>query len=242
MRSTQVWFWMLVLSIAFTALFTLGTVLSIDTGQPGYTVDYYSIFSVSGSAGIALLVLGLLGLTTEFRHKTITPTLLATPSRPRLLIGKALSYVIIAVPYGLVCIVVNIVVAVICLKAKSIPVEFSQGAPGGIVKAFISLIMLAFFGLGLGALIRNQAAGMVVGIAYLFVINPLLSAIPWIRKFYPYEPGGALASFSAKGSGDSGFPSDVHMLSPLVGGLLFLAWCLVLLFLGWYVSLNRDIS
>ena len=240
-RSTQVWIWMLVLSIGVTALFTLGNVLTISSASDRADVDYYSIFTVSGSAGIAMLVLGLLGLTTEFRHKTITPTLLATPSRWKLLTGKAVAYIIIAIPYGLVCIVANIVIAIICLNAKSIPVEFSHGVPGGIVKAFLSLILLAFFGLGLGALVRNQAAGMVAGIVYLFVLNPLLSFIPLIRRAYPYEPGGALAAFNSTGHESPDF-GDYHLLSPLVGGLVMLIWCLALLAAGGYFSLQRDIS
>jgi ABC-2 type transport system permease protein len=234
-RSTQVWFWMFVLAVLVTALFSLGAVLGTDR----LDIDYYSIFTVSGSAGIAMLVLGLLGLTTEFRHKTITPTLLATPARWKLLTGKAVAYVIIAIPYGLVCIATNIVVAVICLKARSIPVEFSHGVPGGIVKAFLSLILLAFFGLGLGALVRNQAAGMVTGIAYLFVLNPLLSVIPFIRRAYPYEPGGALAAFNSTGHETH---SGYHLLPPVVGGLVILLWCVILLAAGGYFSLQRDIS
>jgi ABC-2 type transport system permease protein len=240
-RSTQVWIWMFVLSIGVTTLFTLGSVLSISSGSDRADVDYYSIFTVSGSAGIAMLVLGLLGLTTEFRHKTITPTLLATPARWRLLTGKAIAYVIIAIPYGLACIAANIAVAVICLDAKSLPIDFGHGVPGGIVKAFLSLILLAFFGLGLGALVRNQAAGMVAGIAYLFVLNPLLSIIPLIRRAYPYEPGGALAAFNSSGHETPSF-NDYHLLSPLAGGLVMLLWCLGLLAIGGYFSLQRDIS
>ena len=238
-RSTQVWIWMLVLAIGLTTLFTLGSVLSISDGD---TPDYYSIFTVSGSAGIAMLVLGVLGLTTEFRHKTITPTLLATPNRWQLLIGKALSYVVLAVPYGLICIVTNIVVAIICLDAKNLPVELGNGVPAGIVKAFVSLVFLAFFGLGLGALVRNQAAGMVVGIAYIFVINPLLASIPWIRKAYPFEFGGGLDSFNARTPGSSDIPDDIHQYSSVVGLIVLLVWCFGMLALGGIVSLKRDIS
>jgi ABC-2 type transport system permease protein len=240
-RSTQVWFWMFVLSIGVTSLFTLASVLSISSGQDRADVDYYSIFTISASAGIAMLVLGLLGLTTEFRHKTITPTLLATPARWRLLAGKAISYIIIAIPYGLSCIAANIGVAVICLKAKSLPVDFGHGVPGGIGKAFLSLILLAFFGLGLGALIRNQAAGMVAGIVYLFVLNFFLSIIPVIRRAYPYEPGGALSGFNSTGHQKPDF-NDYHLLSPPVAGLVMLAWCLLLLAAGGYLSLQRDVS
>jgi hypothetical protein len=241
-RSTQVWFWMMLLVIGITVAATLGTVLTIDTSAPVSEINYFSIWTNFGVAGVALVVIGLLGLTTEFRHKTITPTLLATPGRWQLLIGKALAYVVFAIPYGIVCLLVNLVVALICLNAKGLPVHFTDGAVGGMVRNFIALILLAFFGLGLGALIRNQAAGMVIGILYLSVLNIFFAGIPGLRRVYLFEPAGAMNAFTSRDRDNYGLPSDVIHISPVAGGFLLLAWCLILLVAGGYLSLNRDIS
>lgn len=241
-RSTQVWFWMLVLVVAITLAATLGTTLSIDSNTPTEDINYFSVWTNFGVAGVALVVLGILGLTTEFRHKTITPTLLANPGRWQLLIGKAIAYVLFAIPYGVVCLVVNLVTAVICLNAKGLPVHFGDGSQAGMVRNFIALILLAFFGLGLGALIRNQAASMVVGIVYLSVLNIFFAGIPWIRKVYEFEPAGALNAFTSRDRNNYGLPHDVIHVSPLAGGLILLVWCLIFLAAGGYLSLNRDIS
>ncbi len=242
-RSTQVWFWMLVVAVALTSLFTLGPALTVHDGTPKAEIDYYDIFTASGLAGVALLVLGILALTTEFRHKTITPSLLATPNRWRFLFGKTLAYVLIAIPYGIASIIVNVIVAIICLEAKGLPVSLTaDGVPAGILKAFVSLILLAFFGIGLGALLRNQAAGMVFGIVYIFVLSPILGAIPWVRRAYPFEPGGALQFFNSKHGGDAAPFSDVPHIAPMVGGLVLLIWCVGVLIAGGYLSLNRDIT
>jgi len=241
-RSTQVWFWMVLLSLAFTALGTIiAVVQGIQSHHDGNFVDYYSIFTQSQGASVALLVLGLLGLTTEFRHKTITPTLLATPNRWLLLTGKAASYAIFAVIFAIVCVIANFAIATVWLSAASVPVEFGHGVPGGVLKAFASLVLTGMFGLGLGALIRNQAAAMVFGIVYFFVLDPVLNFTPWIRKVYAYTPGGAIKAFTSNGHVD-GMPGDVHLLSPAVGGVLFLVWSLVLLAAGGQASLRRDIS
>jgi ABC-2 type transport system permease protein len=241
-RSTQVWFWMMLLVTGITVAATLGTVLTIDTATPVREINYFSIWTNFGVAGVALVVLGLLGLTTEFRHKTITPTLLANPGRWQLLIGKALAYVVFAIPYGIVCLLVNLVTALICLNAKGLPVHFADGAPGGMVRNFLALILLAFFGLGLGALIRNQAAGMVVGILYLSVLNIFFAGIPGLRRVYLFEPAGAFNAFTSRDRDNYGLSSDVIHVSPVAGGLILLAWCLILLVAGGYLSLNRDIS
>jgi hypothetical protein len=39
-----------------------------------------------------------------------------------------------------------------------------------------------------------------------------------------------------------GLPSDVHLYAPAVAGLILLGWCLLLLVLGYVVSLRRDVS
>lgn len=243
-RSTQVWLWMILPAVALTGLATIGTTYgSIHDHQTiGTPIQYYDIFTQSHEASIALLVIGVLGLTTEFRHQTITPTLLATPSRRTLVAGKLVSYALFALFYAVICLIVNFTIAIIWLNAESMPVDFGHGVVGGVAKSFVALVLMAVFGLGLGATLKNQAAGMVIGILYFAVINGLLSFIPWVRKGYPYTPGGAINAFISNGHRADGLPSDVHMLSPLVGGAAFLAYALALIALGGYLSLNRDIS
>jgi hypothetical protein len=241
-RSTQVWFWMALLAAAFTALGTIGTVVeAVNAHDRGDVVDYYAVFTQSQGAGVALLVLGLLGLTTEFRHKTITPTLLATPNRWLLLAGKAASYAVFAIVYALICVLLNFAIAIIWLSAAGVPLDYGHGVPGGVLKAFLSLVLTGMFGLGLGALLRNQAAAMVFGIVYIFILDNVLNFVPWVRKGYAWTPGGGLKAFLSNGHIE-GMPDDVHLLAPVAGGLLFLAWALALLAVGGRFSLSRDIS
>lgn len=241
-RSTQVWFWMVLLAAAFTALGTIGnSVEATQASDRGELVDYYTLFTQSKGAGVALLVLGLLGLTTEFRHKTITPTLLATPNRWRLLAGKAASYAVFAIVYALICVALNFAIAITWLSSAGVPLDYGHGVPGGVVKAFLGLVLTGMFGLGLGALLRNQAAAMVFGIVYIFILDPVLNYTVWVRKGYAYTPSGGLKAFYSNGHLD-GMPGDVHLLAPAAGGLLFLAWSLALLVIGGRISLSRDIS
>ena len=51
-RSTQVWFWMLIVAVALTSLFTLGPALTVHDGTPKELIDYYDIFTASGLAGV----------------------------------------------------------------------------------------------------------------------------------------------------------------------------------------------
>jgi hypothetical protein len=242
-RSTQVWFWMVVLAVAFTTLGTIGTVVSsIDDNSHGdIPIRYYDIFTQSQGAAVALLVLGVLGLTTEFRHKTITPTLLATPNRWALIAGKASSYVLFAMVYAAICVVVNFAIAITWLNAKNVPISYGHGVGGGVAKAYLSLVVTGLFGLGIGAVIRNQAASMVFGIVYFFLLDSLLNFVPWVRRGYAWTPGGAVKAFVSNGH-VTGMPDDVHLLAPLVGGVVFLGWSLLLVVVGGQLSLRQDIS
>jgi ABC-2 type transport system permease protein len=242
-RSTQVWLWMILPAVALTSLTTIGQSYDLAHNYHDGTPDlnYYGLFTALANGGVALLVIGVLGLTTEFRHKTITPTLLATPNRWLLLGGKAVSYVLFALFYAIVCLIANFAIAFIWLNAENVPIDFGHGVIPGIVKAFVSLIAIAIFGLGLGALVRNQAAAMVIGIFYFSIIDGLLSVIPWERRvIYRYTPGAALNSFISNGH-QQGI-DDVHLFAPLASGLLFLGWTLLILLAGGQVSLRRDIS
>jgi len=242
-RSTQVWIWMLVLAIGFTALLTIGTVVSetqsLD-GQPPHP-NYFSIFTTPQGAGTALLVLGILGLSTEYRHKTITPTLLATPNRWRLISGKLLAYVLLAAAYSAVCIVVNFAIAIPWLQAKNLPVELGGDVPLGVFKAYLALVYAGLLGLGLGALIKNQAAAMVSGILYFAIIDGLWSVIPWIRRVWPFSPGGAVQTFLSQ-HGVERDASDIPVLSPSVGGLLMIMWVALLLVASTQLLIRRDVS
>ena len=82
---------------------------------------------------------------------------------------------------------------------------------------------------------------MVIGIIYFTVLDGLLGNVPKVRLVWPYTPGGAASAFTSKGHNDN-IPTDIHQIAPLAGGLIFLAWAVLLVVLGGNVSLRRDIS
>jgi hypothetical protein len=95
-------------------------------------------------------------------------------------------------------------------------------------------------GVGVGALLRNQVAAVVGIVLYRFLIEGILSAIPKVQNAYPYLPGGATVSLLQGSDADTGAPFD--LLSPWVGGLLLLAYGLVLAILGSRLTVRRDVT
>jgi len=69
------------------------------------------------------LLVGLLISTGEFRHQTITPTLLATPQRLRVVGAKLLAAAAVGAVAALLIQALIILLEVICLAGRSLPVK-----------------------------------------------------------------------------------------------------------------------
>lgn len=235
--STQVWFWMLVLSVAITALLVVvGFLNSSDIANS----DVKDIFTTGLTSYIAAFVLGILGVTTEFRYQTITPTLLTTPSRWTLMAAKFLTYVVVGATMALACILTTLVIAVPWLSTRHVNYSFfGDGVAQRIIEVASIVGLFALIGLGFGAAVRNQIVAVTVGIVYLLVIENLLRVIPGVRHAYPYLPGGGIQAIINPSDVNDG---GVHILGAAGGYAVLLLWAGVLTAVGAIYTLNRDIT
>lgn len=240
--STKLWLWLLLGSFALTALFmsfTIGFDGAAGNVQPRMDTPQgqRNLFAVAGVAGIWALILGTIAVTGEFRHQTVTPTFLATPHRGRVVIAKLIAYAITGVAYGIATILLAIAIALPWLSAKDISVSLgSNGILGTMLGVIVGVALYSLLGVGLGALIRNQIAAVVGALVYLFVIEQFISAIPTIRDYYKYFPGGANSALT------DGTQPNVTLLEPYQGGLLLVAYALVFAVLGTWLAVRRDVT
>ena len=190
LRTTQVWFWMFLLAIAVGVLAVVATLASNDVKSPA---DVPLLFANANGAIVTAFILGVLGITTEFRYQTITPTVLQTPSRWTVVAAKLLSYAIIGLAYALACLAVQPMIALPWLSAKGIDFSLSDPDLRRAIFGFpVIFLLFAIMGIGVGALLRNQIVAMVVGLVFLLALENILVAIPKVRNAYPYLPGGAM--------------------------------------------------
>jgi hypothetical protein len=239
LRTTQVWLWMLLAAVAVTVLFVVGQLAPSDGVRS--SSDAYQVFTASGTAYVVVFVLGVLGVTTEYRYQTITPTVLTTPSRWSLITAKLLTYALVGAAYALVCTLVMVAAAVPWLSSLGVSVSLTSGdVPHALGAVFVVVALFGVVGLGVGALIRNQIVAVSVGVIFLLVINNLLAVIPGVRVVYPYTPDGAVSAlFTLHGSREAG---GVSLLSGAGGVLVLLLWALVPALLGAALTMNRDIT
>ena len=202
----------LVISLALTIL--LASLVDADSGQ-----DVSDILLTDTSA-LFILVLATVGMTGEWRHRTITGTVLAAPDRARVLLAK------VAV-YALAGVVLSLIVSVICMAVGS-AILSSRGQItldiGDLASLLWRNLALAAYsgaiGVLVGALVRNQAAAIVGILVWLFIVEPtVLAAATDVGRFGPLI--GAPNGFTV-------FEDDPELLSRFPAFLVMLAWLGVL--------------
>jgi hypothetical protein len=241
--STKLWLWLLlgacVLSGGSTALligFADQAAASPQSGIPPVESDAFTQLALAGGANavIFLLILGIIGMTQEYRHRTATPTFLVTPRRGQVILSKLLTYLGISLLFVVVNAVV-IAVALPWLRAKGASVSVSGENVEVLLGSIGGAALYGMVGVGVGALLRNQVAAVVGSLIYLFVAEPILRSVPATAPVYKFLPGGALESITAT-------VGTTDLLERWQGALLLAGYGIVLAIAGWVFAIRRDIS
>ena len=228
--------------MASAALLVAGvSVLAAAVGryEPGGVAPSEDLVGIAWFAIVFALVLGLLAVTTEIRHGTITPTLLATPSRGRVIGAKVVAHVLAGFAIGLIATVVNLLLVEAILSARGIDGGSSvSDALGWVLGLSGSAALLAGLGVGLGAVIRNQVGALVGAFAWIFVAEPLLTAIPTVGKQVErFGLGGLLDALDGIGAG-----SGENLLGQLPAGLVLVAYLALFAVAGAALLRQRDVT
>jgi ABC-2 type transport system permease protein len=196
-----------------------------------------SIAASASSAYLFSIVVGIILMTTEFRHFTSRPTFLIEPRRGRVIVAKMLVAALVGVIYGIVCVALTAAIMIPWFSADGINIGWiGNGVLQSLLSALAVIAIFAVVGIGIGVLVRNQIAAVIGALAYLFVLEPLISIIPVIKNAYPYLPGAAAAAISGANRG-----SNLAHLDPLQGGLVLLGWGLLFALAGSMFTIRRDI-
>jgi ABC-2 type transport system permease protein len=195
-------------------------------------------FSLNGLflAQLAVGVLGVLVITSEYSTGMIRSTFAAVPQRRTVLGAKAAVFAAVTLVVGVVSCFAAFFVGQAILSAKGI--EAHIGDPGvlrSVVGAGVYLSVLGLLALGIGTLIRHSAGAIAALFGLIFVLPGVVAALPasWsnaISKFLPSNAGQAFFR-AAHGAG-------AKSLSPWVGLAVFVLYAAVALGAA-AVMLNR---
>ena len=229
-----------VLAAGAVALVVLFAVLTVALDEPRGEEDVRSLLSIAGVSGLFALIYGVVATAGEWRHNTITASLLVTPNRARLFLAKALSLAVAGALLGLLCLAVVAAIALPWLAAADAEVGLSGGELLGIVVGHaVQAALLAVLGVGLGALLTNQLAAVVVALAVLFAVDPTVIAL--VDGYAPWSLSGLGTAVSGGAEGDlSG--DEVDLFPAVVSGIVLLGYAAVLIGLGTLRATRRDIA
>jgi ABC-2 type transport system permease protein len=230
-------------------------VFAISGGNPGHALDFPQTLHQRrmllgagyGTIQVLAPIIGVLSITGEYRHKTITTSLILVPVRPRVLGAK----VIVTALWSLFLAVLSLVtVAVVGLPWNAaLGGTLSQitDQVGAVLPGLLAAtVLLGLFGLGFGTLVKNQVAGILLTIGGTFILEGVLVALA--RSLFHYDlnwlpngAGGALAGDIARGFGGAQ-DATTRLLTWWQGGLVMLLWGIVPLTIGYYTTFRRDVT
>jgi ABC-2 type transport system permease protein len=229
---------LLALAAAGTAALTV-VVLTFAgrPGQPALGDDALRqlVLAPNGPLTLAALVLGILGMAGELRHGTATPTFLVTPARGRVVAAKLVAAALAGLAMALVAATVVLAIALPWLPAKGVHATVADSGLGARVAGLAAAVALsAVLGAGLGALLRNQFAAVIVGLLWWQGgIEELVVGLLRRPGLERWLPDGAALALAAPGDGT---------LPMWAGGLVFAAYGLALALLGGRLVARRDLT
>lgn len=170
---------------------------------------------------LVFVVLGVIGIGSEYSTGMIRSTLSAAPARVPALLAKT---AVLGVAAFLVSFA-SVLVAFASVQAilSSTTLGASLGDPHVLrmlVGAALYLAFMTMFSLAIGAIVRNTAAGISIVVGLLLILPTFLPLIPWnaLKEIVKYLPG----------VGDSVFnPPDFSTHSTWVGFAVLVVWTVV---------------
>jgi ABC-2 type transport system permease protein len=243
MRSVRSTMWTLVVTVAlavgFAALVGVSQVNSWDTLTPVQRLRFDpTSLSLSGVflAQMAIGVLGVLMITSEYATGQIRATFGATPRRTTVLAAKALTFVVVVVTVGLVALFSAFGIGQAIFSAKHIGV--SLGDPGvlrAVVGGALYLAAVGALGLGLGTILRRTAGAIAALVGLLLVIPLVTTFLPaaWNAHLTRYLPAQAGMSVIR-------VVPDATSLSPWAGYAVLVGYATLALLVGAFLLVRRD--
>ena len=143
---------------------------------------------------LAIGVLGVLLIAGEYTTGMIRSTMTAVPERLPVLWAKSGVYALVALVVAVPAALIAFFAGQAILSGQNIQIAFSHaGVPRAVLGAAIYLMLVGLFAMGLGAIMRNTAAGIATFAGIMFVIPPLVTILPSsiANSIDPYLPSNA---------------------------------------------------
>jgi hypothetical protein len=178
------------LVIAELAIVGIGTASTIasDTGSTPTGIEIVptnlerDLIDVIGASLLFAVILGVLVITWEYRHGTISQTFLVTPVRERVLAAKTLAGGLAGAALVVPALLLMLVIAEIWVGDE---LDFGGMEAKLVGRVFLAAAIVAVLGVEIGASTGRQLGAIVVAFAWAAFAEPALSTWSAIEDYLP---------------------------------------------------------
>ena len=232
------------LALAFLVTIALGAIISavFNSQWSSMSPSDKATFdpTATGFAGmqlgqLALIVIGVLVIASEYSTGMIRTSLAAVPQRSAFYTSK------VAVAGGLALVVSMATSFVVFFLGQSLlgSHKANIGDPGvlrAVVGAGLYMTLLVLLCVGAAAMLRSPMLGLGILMPFFFLVSPILSAVPKVKSVARYFPDQAGQKIMQVVPGDG----DHTSYGPWGGILIMALWVVAVLIGGYAVLKNRD--
>lgn len=233
LRSTRTTLGLVLGMAALIVFIALLTGLLTKPAHLASNTDQRNLFDLGSITGLFSALAGTLLITSEYRYGTIHPTFLFTPRRSRVVVSKLLAGAGAGLVFALTGTGLAFALGYVCLKARGIPIELTRrDITLLLVGAAVAVALWGMIGVAVGTIVRNQVGSIIGLLAWIFVAESLLFAFaPSVGRYSPSEAENALLG-----------ARTAHLLTPLAGAGVLLAWTAVLAICAVTIIRKRDVT
>jgi ABC-type transport system involved in multi-copper enzyme maturation permease subunit len=189
---------------------------------------------------LAIGVLGVLVMSSEYHTGTIRTTFAAVPNRLMVLLAKVAMFSLVAFVVGEVLAFASFFVGQAIMSGSTPTATLGQPEVlRAVIGGGLFFTVLGLFALGLGTIIRHSAAAITTFVALFFVVPLIIEALPptikdAVGKYLPDNIGSTMTTVK------QGFRTDVPTFSPWASFGLLCAYAAVALLIGGILLARRD--
>jgi ABC-type transport system involved in multi-copper enzyme maturation permease subunit len=256
LTTTRGWIVLLVVTAGVVLLFSA---IIAGVGVLGGSLDgatnmfkdpsYIGVLFTAGnqSARIVAVIAGAMAMGGEYRHKTLATSLLAVPSRPSMVIGKAIVTLGQGLLLGVVTSAISLAVAavMVVIKHGSLFLDRASSWQALLMNA-LAVALWALIGFGFGILIKNMIASILLAVGFAYILEPVLNVIFVLKHWsipanlMPSSATSSLVGIDTNGLLASGMGAATW---PAYAGLLvLLGWGVIPAMAGLFTTVRQDVA
>lgn len=177
-------------------------------------------------SSLFIMVLGVQIIGQEYRFATIRPTFSASPRRERVIIAKLVVLIATVAVAAVALIALSLAAAAIVSSMRGNVFDLGQFGTARVLIGTVAILVInGIFGFGIGCIVRQPIAGIVIVLIWVAVVESLIAGL--VEGSARWLPLFSMANVNAQS-----ISRNSEFMGPVVGALYGATVALLLVALG----------